>query len=944
MKMTLVSKLVTTTGIVALGMNGALHAQEVEEEASVQDVIVVTGKRASVERSTEIKRNATEFVDAISAEEVGKLPDRNIAEALQRVTGVTIQRNRGEGDFVSIRGLPPEFVRGTVNGRTFLSGTEAFDSTREGGAASTTGRATNFDILPSELIQTLEVKKSASAKDVEGGIGGTVNLETARPMTLGTSVVGVARGRYSEFADEIDPSVFVLGSWTNNDNFGILGGLNFTDRTIRQDIANNFFAYYPFGAIGGLPGAIALDLDADGVADASQPFINLSINPEIFQEERERVTANSTLQWIASPDTEVVLDVLYSERDVDTLQYGVVVEDNSTSNICVGPTTVAPDGTTLFQCPSAVVQNDTLVSRDVDGTINALFTDGAVGAEETINLGLNVAHNISDKLLAEFDVSYADTSGELNFTRSVFNLGQSFPGTLQYTENGGALVPTGGVPAALSDSASYNIRQTELRNRFNDDRESAAKIDFTYDVDGAGISAVKFGVHYREREKGFAQFLGGDGARTDILVPLDSIPNAFVRAPGDFLDGDYAGVSPSDLLFPNLDVVVPARAAGFAITPTLETSTTFDTEVETLAAYLQVDLDTQVGPWPLTGNFGVRVVDTQTNVVGLLQDFDIVERAGGPSAGGFNEVVFTGTTSDFPVSHDYLNFLPSLNLKLDITDEVVGRFSYGRTITRPEFEALAPALSVTNPSNFFASAGNPTLDPFVSDNLDFSLEWYFDQGSALTVAVFHKEISDFIVDGIGTNIDVSNIGFVDAGGMRTQGVTLASVERQQNDGEASLSGVEIGYTQFYDFLPAPWNGLGAQANLTLVDSDLENASTGVQQAFLGVSDVSYNLAGFYENGPFEARLAYTWRDSFLNDEATPLGFTERYTDEYGQLDFSASFDLNDNISFFLDGVNLTDEIEREIAADIGAGSPNASRVVTAARVGRRFSFGARAKF
>lgn len=149
MKMTLVSKLVTTTGIVALGMNGALHAQEVEEEASVQDVIVVTGKRASVERSTEIKRNATEFVDAISAEEVGKLPDRNIAEALQRVTGVTIQRNRGEGDFVSIRGLPPEFVRGTVNGRTFLSGTEAFDSTREGGAASTTGRATNFDILPS---------------------------------------------------------------------------------------------------------------------------------------------------------------------------------------------------------------------------------------------------------------------------------------------------------------------------------------------------------------------------------------------------------------------------------------------------------------------------------------------------------------------------------------------------------------------------------------------------------------------------------------------------------------------------------------------------------------------------------------------------------------------------------------------------------------------------
>ena len=214
--------------------SGNVYSQESAEV--VVEEVVVRGIRKSVQESLNVKRENTNFVDAISAEDVGKLPDSNIAEALQRVAGVSIQRNRGEGDFVSIRGLGPEFVRSTINGYTLLSATESREATRNGGVKNSSGRKTNFDLLPAVMIGSLEVVKSPSAEHVEGGMGGVVDVHSHRPIELGRQIVGSAKGGYRLFNEDVEPSVSGLFSWVNEDEtFGWLGSVSYSERYIRED-------------------------------------------------------------------------------------------------------------------------------------------------------------------------------------------------------------------------------------------------------------------------------------------------------------------------------------------------------------------------------------------------------------------------------------------------------------------------------------------------------------------------------------------------------------------------------------------------------------------------------------------------------------------------------------------------------------------------------------
>jgi TonB-dependent receptor len=297
------------TGIISLA-SGALTFSIGVAPAAAQELeeVVVTGIRASLDRALDTKRAAAGFVDAINAEDVGKLPDQNVAEALQRVTGVSIQRSRGEGDFVSIRGLGPNFVRGTVNNRTLVSATESRDATRSGGFESSTGRETNFDVLPAEMIASIEVLKSSSASQVEGGIGGVVDIKTQRPLTLGTSATGSAKGTYRDFNDKFDPSASGLASWANaSKTFGVLGAVAYSKRSIREDDADSFGYSIPDHAI---------DTDGNGTGDRADLSFPFSFNPRSFEEERKRLTLQGTLQWELPDQSSLVVDTLYSDRDV----------------------------------------------------------------------------------------------------------------------------------------------------------------------------------------------------------------------------------------------------------------------------------------------------------------------------------------------------------------------------------------------------------------------------------------------------------------------------------------------------------------------------------------------------------------------------------------------------------------------------------------------------
>ena len=928
---------IAATAVTLAGCLGGVQAalsQEVIEE------VVVTGIRQSQAEALAIKRENVNFVDAISAEDVGKLPDHNIAEALQRVPGIAIQRERGEGDFVSVRGLGPDFVRGTINGRTYTSGTESRDSTLNGARDRTTGRATNFDVLPSEIIDTLEVYKSASADQVEGGIGAVVNITTARPLDLGNAYGGTLRGQHGDFSEETTPSGSGFYSWSNEESFGILTAVSYSDRRIREDVANTFG--YHVGSARPAPwGArLALDVDGDGFNDTADAVFPFSANPETFIEDRERLTLNSTLQWLIGDDTEVVADVLWSERDVSAVQYGIIAQiaaDIFNPGFC--QTQVQnPDGS--FPCSRAVIDSNTVVSLPAMGNIED-FTDLHQGEDASLNLGLNVDRQVGAWNISG-DLSYADASGDLAYGRTVFSFAElSAPGaggrsgTLHLrtgytgsTQGGSVQAVLDSAEPRLTDINHFVIQQTDLRTRRNTDEELALKLDLAYEPEASAVSGVKFGARWRSREKSFISFRADNvGRRNPVLA--NSIPGSGVRAPGNFLDGGYIGISPGDILFPDHEVILPVRTqvvftpdgeADFAFAE--QTGSTFVAEEGTLAGYVQVDIDGTLADMELSGNAGVRVVSTETDIAGKSQDIVVSQ------TGTINFAEFVGEVKDFPVSDSYINFLPSLNLRLDINEELLARFAYGRALTRPEFTQLAPALGIINATQYIASYGNPGLTPYLSDNVDLSLEWYFDNASALTAAVFFKQINDYIVPSTNTDIFIA-------------GVTWNTVRQPDNQGVAEIFGFEVGYTQAFTSLPAPFDGLGAVFNLTVVDSSLA-LNTGSEVPFPGVSDMSINSAIYYDWAPFEARLAYTWRDEFLFDPAG-LWNHELLTDDYGQLDFQGSYEIAETITAFVDIVNLTDEQEFKFS-NANFAEAGFTRPLSLGQVGRRIGFGVRASF
>ena len=915
-----VACLITITGPV-------FSQSEIEE-------VVVTGIRKSQTDALNVKKDNINFVDAITAEDVGKLPDRNVAEALQRVPGVAIQRERGEGDFVSIRGLGPDFVRGTINGRTYASGTESFDSTLNGGAASTTGRATNFDVLPSEIIETLEVFKSASAEHIEGGIGGVVNVKTSRPMSLGNAYGATIRGQYGDFSEEWDPSASGYFSWTNDDNFGILTAVSYSERSIREDLANTF-GYANSTVFGGAFNT-TLDTDGDGVGDTGPDatFAPFSANPEVFLEDRERITVNSTLQWQVSEDTEVAADFLWSKRDVDSDQFGAIYSliPSSQAGVVFCNTAANADGS--YTCPGAQIKNDTIVSFPTTANIES-FTDARTGEDESLNVGLNLDHQFNAWNFSA-DLSYADASGDLIRGRSVISFADGVAPPAMAGANPTTIVrPAVGTGSTLggatnftldvadpqlTDPANYVIQQNELRTRDNTDEEFAAALNIKYELDDFVITAVKFGAHWRTREKSFVQFRGNNMGRNDPVVAT-TVANSTMAVPGNFLDGDLTGLTPSDMLVPNHQAIFAARSGNLVLAE--NTLASFVADEDAVAAYLQMDFEGTIADMELSGNAGVRVVYTEVDVVGQSQMVTLVQQ------GSIAQPEFTGPVTDFPFSDQYTKVLPSINLRLDITEDLLARFSYGKTLTRPEFRLLAPSLRITNSTQRLAEFGNPGLEPYLADNIDFSLEWYFSEASAVTGSIFYKQVDDFIVSTTNTNVTIA-------------GVRFNSVGQPDNQGEASIFGFEGGYTHSLSHLPAPFDGLGIIFNFTYVDSELE-LNTGDEVPFPGVSDFSFNSALYYDKGSIQMRLAYSWRDKFLFDPSDVFVNSQLLFDDYGQLDFSSSYAINENFTAFIDVVNLTDEQEKQFATS-SLSDAGSTRPLSLGQVGRRIGFGIRASY
>lgn len=908
-------------GTLTAGYSGVSLAQE----AALEEV-VVTGIRSSIKRAMDIKRDSSGVVDSISSEDIGKFPDLNVAESLQRITGVSIDRSGGEGKQVTVRGMGPEFNTVLVNGRQLA--TESF------------GREFNFDVLSADLISGADVNKSARSDLQEGGIGATINLSTAKPFdNPGLQLAGSIKGMYETLAEETSPSAsFLVSNTFADDKFGVLFAYSHQERDVQIN---------QITTAGWRPGQ-TISNTRDGVL-FTNAYIPRNWDQIVDLQERTRDNASLSLQFAPTDDVVITLDGFISQFEIDS-----EVTDLASwfEPGRVGEATIDPETGTLLSFTQ---------EGDIAGTAGAPATDFVShtrNREDVKNdgFGLNVEWDINENLVASFDASTSsaenDRAGQDRFNVVGIINDYSFDGTGTPT-----VVHDGFENGSLPDPSLARLHYNEVGNKFSDEDEiTEYKVDFVYTSDSEVFQEAKFGFYQQEREKSAFQIFGTQcafcGYGTE--APLDVINFRPFEAQNFF-----SGLIDTFYTYDGEAMLQYLEDQGVPVEPTLQNNY-YTVEEDITSLYMDFTFGFDVGDMPVTINVGARYAETDITVSGN-QAFisDVVPTT---DLTLFSNVF--GPASDISDGGTYSNLLPSFNVKLDVTDDMVVRFAVYDSMTRPTLSELSPVTVFNEPrrQNLTASGGNSNLAPVTSENWDISYEWYYNESSAFSFAFFNKDVKDFIFDssGLETYIlaDRSPVDFLcstDNSELCDPASTLVpagfvtdteelngesevyTVSRPRNSEDANITGFEVGLTHIFE------NGFGIQANATFVDSTVETAE-GDDDDFQveGLGD-SQNLVVFYEAENWQVRLAYNNREEFLryrdNTNRASGGSTGEpvFTDEFGQVDISGSYDINDNFTVFFEGVNITEE-------ELVQRGRFDNQVYNIEDNGSRYAIGVRAKF
>ncbi|WP_066966714.1 TonB-dependent receptor [Microbulbifer sp. Q7] len=883
------------------------EAEDIFEGPATETVeeVQVTGIRSSIKNSLDIKRDAVNVVDSIVAEDIGKFPDQNIAEALQRMSGITITRNGGEGQKVTVRGLGGDYNVTTINGRRM--------------ASEHSSRDFNYDLIAAELLKGVEVYKSPVAETQEGGIGSVINIRTRRPMDFpGLVMQGSLKGIYEDRTQDMNPQASFLVSNTFFDGtFGALLTGVYSERTLRTD---GYYGsgFYNEGAEDWM--TVREDVDGDGEFD---PEVDNEYGTTLpgyvqyrnWQDTRERTGVSLALQWRPRDDIEVNFDSIYSAYDTNGEEYQIsfVTYDE-------------------WWTPGVPSVGD--LGFDENGLVNAVtLTDGAMVEllntsvprnTETYQVGTNVAWDIRDDFRVSLDVSHSESEIR-NTGDNRYVVARGFVDEVRIDGSGNNLLPDITMDPALSHTSPFGAHYSYNSGNTISDAVSEIRLDADWAPMGDLISSVKFGVNYGDQSKSRLTFAsenasmfsnGGDYfehypdfdpdlSTVEIINGLKffRLPADVLRQPrfDDFLDGE-PGKHPLpwasfdyDKLMAFYESISPEAAA--MVRATYQPTQSFDLGESTLAAYLQADLETEVLDRPLTANFGVRVVETTVNSAGYSLDPDAVRFEQDDDPDNVTGIKVVGKMADYQYrieyQDSYLDALPSMNLKWELNDELVYRLSAGRVITRPSIDSLK-AYSYIDLNEFELHTANPGLEPMRANQLDTALEWYFSDYGALTATVYFKDIESF------TEYGRNGVREID-------GYEFEVYSALNGDEGAMVRGLELTYQQsLSDLLPAPFDGLGVQMNYTYVDSEYDNAERRQEGLpFVGMPKNSYNAVVYYEQDRAQARLAYNWRGKVLTNPAAWGG--PSWDAEYGQLDFSADYDLTDNFNLSLSVNNITNE-------------------------------------
>ncbi len=897
--MTAKKKILSST-IATLLLSGAqVAAQPSSEETGIEEV-VVTGIRSSLQQAMDIKRNSDAMVDSIASESLGKFPDTNIAESLQRITGVSIDRSGGEGQSVTVRGFGPQFNSVLLNGRRQVSDTGS--------------RSFNFDNLPAELVSRVDVYKSSQARLQSGGIGSTIVMHTPRPLDIGSfRAIGSVKGLHEELSGETTPELFGMISNTfADDSVGFLLSVTYEERKNRiERFLTDGILTSPRDGLS----LIADDLADQGYSEDDQFFIPQVLNISPIDEQRERINVNSTLQFRPNDDLTLTLDGMFNDFDVQT--------QSNTLTFFVTPSIITDATFDENRNATEFTQNE--------GAATDFTMAERSRPSESQAFGFNADWDFAPGWNLAFDTSYSKAESGGASGTNVGVVGFRDDGfTLSYDESG--MPSYSGVTDEQINDPDLPKAHFFMRGIGGGPLGGAAdiehdlleqRVDFEWQANFDHLKTVTFGAHYSDEEESTTSRTS-DNACIYCGYQVD-VPNDLLRTTaegGGYMDGDIDvpatwQTADLDALISYLETPEAAAARDEAIgadpgttAEVLEESNGYalalqsgSTEIEetVMSIYANFNFQGELGDMPWSLNAGMRYVDTETTPYGISAPLmDLREIPSDPTAYDVvdcNEQVVSANNT-------YDHFLPTLDYRLNLNDDMIIRFAASQTLTRPPFGAMSPRTTIgtARPGNLQASSGNPNLEPYTSDNLDLAYEWYYQESGYLTVGLFQKRVDNFLV-----NTVLRQEFEIEDQDDLFDGNPVFEVSTQDNLEDATVDGIELGFQHTFDYLDGMWSGFGFTANATLVDSDAELDTGDITQTFAleGLGD-SYNLVGFYEMGDFEARLAWNQRDRFLQT-AVGFGGEPTYVQDYEQVDARVSYAVNETVSVFVEGVNITDE-------------------------------------
>ncbi len=911
----------------AVAQDGASAASADDAEA-VQEV-VVTGFRASLDKALDAKQSQVGAIDMIVAEDIADFPDLNLAESLQRVPGVVIARDAGEGRQISVRGLGPQFTRVRINGIEAMSANGGTD------AAGGTNRGRNFDFntFASELFNNITVRKTAAAETEEGSLGATVDLLTGRPFDFdGFTIAGSAQIGYNDLSEESDPrAAFLVSNTWGDGKFGALFSLAYTERNLFDEgsstvrwqnsgtAANNQFG----------------PLDPAYAGSPTLAEINGAFRPRIprydkYAHQQERLGITAALQFAPSENTTFTLDILYSEFDAERDE--MFLE------------------TPVFSTTGAAAMNDVnLVDAAIDDTnslVYGVFNDVDIRSEarhdelstKFTQVGLEGEHSFSDSFTISGRVGFAEANHDNPVqTTLLFDANNVDGYTYDYRENSRLPLISYGT-ADVTSPATWTLTQIRMRPQSTINSFQTASIDLEWNASDS--FTLKFGPQWKNyifKSTEMRRSNGTTGNQEGVLPPVaSSAPiNSYSLLTSMSSGLDIPAGTARTWLIPDMDAAVGVLDLNnstlypMGIQPSLGNNN--EIEEDDLGAYIQGDFNFDLGGRTLRGNVGVRYVQTDLTSEGYT------------------------FTSGVPllqtVTHEYSDTLPSLNLVYDFTDEFLVRFAASKVMTRPNLGNLNPGAAVSvSGNNRTVTAGNPELEPFRATAFDLSFEWYFASESLLSVALFYKDIDSFVQTireirpftdnplGLPDSVAIAACG-------NTDGCTPDAdwqFNLPANTPGGDVQGFEISYQQPFSFLPGMWSNFGTILNYTGVESDvdyLDSAGAVVTTTDLtGLSREAYNATLYFDNKIFSARLAAAFRADYLTTVPGRNSNDVEGTAETLNLDFSASYNVNDNFTVTLEALNLTEEFDDQWVDSVG------NRLSYYHFQGRQYFLGARFKY